>query len=131
MTEKDKDDLIEALREYYRDSIFITDGYGNVIFTNEVASQRVGLPIDELEGRNVREMVEEGVYSYSTVMEAIKTKREVAAEINCTDNLHTFSNSVPILDQNGEVCMVVTNNMSIERSKEWEEIIDREKQKSD
>ncbi len=131
MTEKDKDDLIEALREYYRDSIFVTDGYGNVIFTNEVASQRVGLPIDELEGRNVREMVEEGVYSYSTVMEAIKTKREVAAEINCTDNLHTFSNSVPILDQNGKVRMVVTNNMSIERSKEWEEIIDREKQKSD
>ena len=131
MTEKEKDDLIEALRDYYRDSIFVTDGAGNVIFSNEVASQRIGLPIDELEGRNVRDMVEEGVYSYSTVMEAIRTKREVAAEINSTDDLHTFSNSVPIMDENGKVCMVVTNNISIERTKEWKEIIDREKQKSD
>ncbi len=32
MTEKEKDNLIEALRDYYRDSIFITDGNGNVIF---------------------------------------------------------------------------------------------------
>ena len=50
MTEKEKDDLIEALRDYYRDSIFVTDGNGNVIFVNDVASQRVGLPMDELRG---------------------------------------------------------------------------------
>jgi PAS domain S-box-containing protein len=131
MTEKEKDDLIEALRDYYRDSIFVTDGNGNVIFVNDVASQRVGLPMDELRGRNVHDMVEEGVYSYSTVMEAIRTKREVAAEINSTDDLHTFSNSVPVFDEKGEVRMVVTNNMSIERSKEWEEIIGREKLKAD
>ncbi|MBE6026448.1 MAG: AAA family ATPase, partial [Clostridiales bacterium] len=131
MTEKEKDDLIEALRDYYRDSIFVTDGNGNVIFANDVASQRVGLPMDELRGRNVHDMVEEGVYSYSTVMEAIRTKREVAAEINSTDDLHTFSNSVPVFNEKGEVRMVVTNNMSIERSKEWEEIIGREKQKAD
>ena len=131
MTEKEKDDLIEALRDYYRDSIFVTDGSGTVTFSNKVASQRVGLPIDELEGRNVRDMVEEGVYSYSTVMEAIRTKKEVAAEINSTDDLHTFSNSVPILDQDGKVRMVVTNNISIERTEEWKAIIDREKQKSD
>ncbi|MBR6225120.1 MAG: PAS domain S-box protein, partial [Firmicutes bacterium] len=131
MTEKEKDDLIEALRDYYRDSIFVTDGNGNVIFANDVASQRVGLPMDELRGRNVHDMVEEGVYSYSTVMEAIRTKREVAAEINSTDDLHTFSNSVPVFNEKGDVRMVVTNNMSIERSKEWEEIIGREKQKAD
>lgn len=131
MTEKEKDNLIEALRDYYRDSIFVTDGEGNVIFANDVASQRVGLPMDELRGRNVRDMVEEGVYSYSTVMEAIRTKREVAAEINSTDDLHTFSNSVPVFNEKGDVRMVVTNNMSIERSKEWEEIIGREKLKAD
>ena len=102
-----------------------------MIFANDVASQRVGLPMDELRGRNVHDMVEEGVYSYSTVMEAIRTKREVAAEINSTDDLHTFSNSVPVFNEKGEVRMVVTNNMSIERSKEWEEIIGREKQKAD
>ncbi len=125
------DKLIEALRDYYRESIFVTDGSGNVIFANEVASQRVGLPLDELIGRNVQDMVSEGVYSYSTVMESIRTKREVAAEINSSDDLHTFSNSVPVMDETGRVNLVVTNNMSIEHSKEWEEIIGRQKQKTD
>lgn len=127
----DNDKLIEALRDYYRESIFVTDGSGNVVFANEVASQRVGLPLDELIGRNVQDMVSEGVYSYSTVMESIRTKREVAAEINSSDDLHTFSNSVPVMDDTGKVDLVVTNNMSIEHSKEWEEIIGREKQKTD
>ncbi|MCR5181597.1 MAG: sigma 54-interacting transcriptional regulator [Clostridia bacterium] len=127
----DNDKLIEALRDYYRESIFVTDGSGTVVFANEVASQRVGLPLDELIGRNAQDMVSEGVYSYSTVMESIRTKREVAAEINSSDDLHTFSNSVPVMDKNGRVELVVTNNMSIEHSKEWEEIIGREKQKTD
>ena len=131
MPELDYKKLVEALRKYYRDSIFVTDGYGNVVFANEVASQRVGLPISELEGRNVQDMVRDGVYNYSTVMEAIRTKREVAAEINRSDDLHTFSNSVPVLGEDGRVRMVITNNMSIERSKEWEEIIGREKLKTD
>jgi PAS domain S-box-containing protein len=131
MTEKEKDALIEALRTHYRDSIFVTDGYGNITFANEVSSQRLGVPISELEGRNVSDLVKEGVYGHSTVMEAIETKQEVAGEINFTDDLHTFSNSVPIMDENGKVIMVVTNNMSIARGKEWEEIISREKQKAD
>ncbi|MBR6955704.1 MAG: sigma-54 factor interaction domain-containing protein, partial [Firmicutes bacterium] len=76
-------------------------------------------------------MVRDGVYNYSTVMEAIRTKREVAAEINRSDDLHTFSNSVPVLGEDGRARMVITNNMSIERSKEWEEIIGREKLKTD
>lgn len=131
MPELDYKKLVEALRQHYRDSIFVTDGYGNVVFANEVASQRLGLPISELEGRNVQDMVREGLYNYSTVMEAIRTKREVAAEINRSDDLHTFSNSVPVLNEDGKVRMVITNNMSIERTKEWEEIIGREKQKAD
>ena len=71
MTEKEKDALIEALRTHYRDSIFVTDGYGNITFANEVSSQRLGVPISELEGRNVSDLVKEGAYCHSTVMEAI------------------------------------------------------------
>ena len=131
MTEIDNEKLIEVLRDHYRESIFVTDGDGNVIFANEVAAKRIGLPLSELEGRNVADMVREGVYNYSTVMESIRTKGEVAAEINSSGDLHTFSNSVPIMDDNGIVNLVVTNNMSIEHSKEWEEVIGREKQKTD
>lgn len=131
MTKSESEKLLEALREHYRESIFVTDGIGNVTFANQVASERMGIPIPELEGKNVQAMVDEGLYQRSTVMEAIKTKHEVAAEINNSEDHRSFSNSVPVLDENGKVTMVVTNNMSIEHNKEWEEIIGREKQKAD
>ena len=131
MTRSESEKLLEALREHYRESIFVTDGLGNVTFANRVASERMGIPIPELEGKNVQDMVDEGLYQRSTVMEAIKTKHEVAAEINNSDDHRSFSNSVPVIDEDGRVTMVVTNNMSIEHNKEWEEIIGREKQKAD
>ena len=127
----DERKILEALREHFRESIFVTDGEGNVVFANKEASERLGIPIEKMEGSNVHELLNEGLYKYSTVLEAIETKKESLGEINFKGDLHTFSNSVPVLDDSGRVELVVTNNMSVQRNKEWEEIIAREKQEAD
>lgn len=127
----DKQKLLDALHEHFRESIFVTDGEGNVIFANKVSSERLGIPVENMEGRNVRELLNRGLYKYSTVLEAIETKKETVGEINSDGDLHTFSNSVPIMDDAGNIELVVTNNMSVQRNKEWEEIIAREKQEAD
>ena len=127
----DKEKLLNALHEHFRESIFVTDGEGNVIFANKESSERLGIPVDKMEGRNVRELLEEGLYKYSTVLEAIETKKETLGEINYDGDLHTFSNSVPIVNEEGKVELTVTNNMSVQKNKEWEEIIAREKQEAD
>ncbi len=131
MVPYDKEKLLDALHEHFRESIFVTDGEGNVIFANKVSSERLGIPVDEIEGRNVQELLDEGLYKYSTVLEAIETKKETLGEINSEGDLHTFSNSVPVLDEAGNIELVVTNNMSVQRNKEWEEIIAREKREAD
>ena len=119
--------ILNALRDYYEESIFITDGEGNVVFANKLAAQRLGTTVENLEGRNVRELIEAGLYQNSTVLEAIKTKTTVLGSLGGKSDHVTYSNSVPVLDDEGNVELVVTNNMSIKRSREWEEIISKDR----
>ena len=95
--------LLDALHDYFEESIFITDGKGNILFANKKASQRLNIPIERLEGRNVRDLMAEGAYVNSTVLEAIRTKKPVVGSLGGNSEHVTYSNSVPILDENGEV----------------------------
>ena len=120
--------ILEALNTYYHESIFITDGEGNIIFVNELGAERIGAPREKLMHRNVKELLEEGLYEQSTVLMAIETKKESTATLTYKTKNSSVSHSVPILDENGNVVMVVTNNMSLEHSKEWGQILDRERE---
>ncbi len=44
----DKEKLLNALHEHFRESIFVTDGEGNVIFANKESSERLGIPVDKM-----------------------------------------------------------------------------------
>ncbi len=119
--------ILDALVAHYHESIFVTDGEGNIIFVNELGAERVGVPREKLMHCNVRQLVEEGVYERSTVLMAIETKKESVATLTYKTKNSSVSRSVPVLDEDGNVIMTVTNNMSSEHSREWEEILDRER----
>ena len=119
--------ILDALVTYYHESIFVTDGEGNIIFVNEPGAERVGVPREELMHCNVRQLLDEGVYERSTVLMAIETKKESVATLTYKTKNSSVSHSVPVLDEEGNVAMVVTNNMSSEHSREWEEILNRER----
>lgn len=122
--------LLDALHDYFEESIFITDGEGNILFANKKASQRLNIPVERLEGRNVRDLMEEGAYVNSTVLEAIRTKKPVVGSLGGNSEHVTYSNSVPILDANGDVELVVTNNMSQKQNLEWERIINKDREEN-
>ena len=122
--------LLKALHDYYEESIFITDGNGDIIFANKVAARRLGVPCDQLEGKNVRELMEDGVYTRSTVLESIREKKAVVGSLGGETSLITYSNSVPVLDEDGNVELVVTNNMSSKHNKEWESIINDDRREN-
>lgn len=122
------EEILEALNTHYDESIFITDNEGNVIYVNKLGADRLGSSREYLIGKNVRELMKEGMYVNSTVLAAIETKKPYTGHLaNYGQNKNdSVSHSVPVLDKNGEVTMVVTNNMSKERSEEWEAIMRKE-----
>ena len=125
------EDILEALNTHYCESIFITDGEGKVIFVNELGAERMGTDRDNLMNRNVKDFLSEGMYEMSTTLKAIETKRDAVGTLNPDDEKSSVSHSVPVLDEKGNVIMVVTNNMNKEHSREWEEILKKERQVSE
>ena len=121
------EEILAALNQYYKESIFITDGEGNIIFVNEVGAERIGPPREELMYKNVKQLVKEGVYDKSTSLTAIQTKQDAVSALTYRTKNSSISHSIPVLDARGNVEMVVTTNMSMEHNKEWEEIIAKER----
>lgn len=121
------DEILDALNKYYKESIFITDGEGNVIFVNEVGSKRMGSTREELMYKSVAQLIDDGLYDNSTSMMAIRTKKDAVAALTYKSKESSISHSIPVLDDRGDVEMVVTTNMSFEHNKEWEEIIAKER----
>ena len=122
------EDILQALSTYYKESIFVSDGEGNVIFfVNDIGAERIGAKNkEEILYRNVKELVKDGYYDNSPILKAIETKKETFATIRYKNENASVSHSVPVLDDNRNVTMVVTNNMSTEHSNEWANILSKE-----
>lgn len=121
------EEILEALNQYYKESIFITDGQGNIVYINEVGAERIGVPRAEAMYKNVDSLVAEGAYDHSTSKLVIETGREAVSALTYKSKNSSISHSIPVLDDDGNVEMVVTTNMSLEHNKEWEEIISKER----
>jgi len=121
------EEILEALNKYYIESIFITDGEGKVIFVNEEGARRIGAPREELMYKNAAQLVEEGVYDNSTSMKAIETKKDAVSVLTYKSQDPSISHSIPVMDEDGNVELVITTNMSAGHNKEWEEIISKER----
>lgn len=119
----DEKRILEILRDYYEESIFITDGEGVVVFANRVAEKRMNAKLENLLGSNVVDMVKGGMYEHSTTAQVLKTGQKTTGRI--ANNV--YSNSVPVFDDKGNLEYVVTNNMNVEHNREWAKIIESNK----
>lgn len=99
--------------EMLPDAVLLTDPTGNVVLANSAAGQLIGISPSKLLGRNVGDLVREGVYQRSIAMEAIQAKNTITGMIKTPAGLTAMSTSVPQLDPAGNVRYVI----SISRSK--------------
>ena len=64
------------------DGIYVTDGKGNTIFVNQAYEELTGLSIQKLQGKNMKELVEEGIYDESGSLQAIQSKEKITINQN-------------------------------------------------
>lgn len=112
----------KEISDHLYDGIYISDGTGKTIFVNEAYSRITGIQKEEVIGRNVHDISKEGkLYRGAVTMEVIRKKEMVNSMgksfVNNKDLLVTGS---PIMDENGDVKLVVINNRDISNLKELE-----------
>lgn len=103
------------ISDHLFDGIYISDGSGKTIFVNEAYTRITGIKKEQVMGRTVQEISEEGkLYQGAVTMEVIKKKERISSIgrslVNNREHLVTGS---PIFDEKGEIRLVVINNRDI------------------
>ncbi|MEG2198856.1 MAG: PAS domain-containing protein, partial [Anaerovorax sp.] len=102
--------MVENLGE----EIFVADGEGNVIFINHASEQMLQLPMNEIIGRNVRDLEAEGFLNPSCTLETIKAGKKVDLIQEVKNGRRLLATGVPIFDKNGKMTMVISTSKDLD-----------------
>lgn len=110
---------LQDVFENLPDSVLVTDSNGNIVMANPALAQLMGIPLPDLIGRTVGELVQEGFYQRSIVMEAAKKKNIVTGVIKTATGRAVMSTSVPVMNEQGEVQFVISHSRAKETVDEF------------
>lgn len=113
------------IADHLYDGIYISDSEGNTIFVNNAYSRLTGISKEEVMGRNVKEISEEGkLYKRPVTMDVIERKEVVNSVGKSLKNNREFLvTGSPIFDEDGNLKLVVINDRDISELKELQHTI--------
>jgi len=100
---------LEAIFESSFDGLYITDGKADTIRINSAYERITGLKREDLIGRNMRDLVNEGVFDHSVTLEVLSRRGQVSLMQKIIGDKHVLVTGTPILDDEGKIALVVTN----------------------
>lgn len=89
-------------------NIFVTDGKGTIIFVNTDAADSLCVPKENLIGRTVRDIYDEGLTDYSSTEHTIETKERTIASYKNKKGEVILVVSTPVFDYEDHISLVVT-----------------------
>lgn len=101
----------ESIFDNLPHSLFILDPRGNVLLSNSTPPATLGLSLDEFLQSNIKDLVHEGFFNHSYAAEAAEEKCEKSGLITTKLNFSVMSISTPLLDEKGNVKLVVTTSL--------------------
>ena len=103
------DDIIEASF----DSIFVTDAKANVLSINEAYTRITGIKAEEILGKNMYDLVEDGWYDHSATVKVIETHKPVTFTQHVKNGKTLLVTGNPVFNDTGELVRVLTNGRDI------------------
>ncbi len=112
---------LDAIFESSYDGLYITDGEANTLRLNEAFERILGVTAAECVGRNMKDLVAEGVYSRSGTLLALEKGEAVTITLQSRIGKTALVTSTPIHDEHGNIILVVTNVRDISELNELQE----------
>jgi PAS domain S-box-containing protein len=123
---------LESIFNYSHDGIYVTDGRGNTLKVNPGSERNFGLSADQLIGRNVVDLENEGVFKPSVVQKVLKEQKRITLYQETIVGKVTMATGNPIFDDDGRIIRVICNSRDIteltllkKRLRQNEEIVQR------
>jgi PAS domain S-box-containing protein len=101
---------LEAIFKSSSDGIWLCDGNGKIININGASERINAIKANEVVGKNVREIVEEGLMDRSATLEVLQTERQVSLlQYLKRTNKYLLVTGTPVFDEDGRISLVVVN----------------------
>lgn len=101
-------DYIQELYDTFSDAVCVTDNKGIIVLVNRRYSELTGLAPESALGRQVREMVADGIFDTVLNSQVVASGESVSSTQRLYNGLALLLDGHPIKDANGEVLYVVT-----------------------
>lgn len=107
---KDLKIWLDAIIDSSFDGLWICDREGKVIRINKASEKILGVPAERVIGKNMSELVAEGLIDKSVTLEVLKKKTSVTMMQELKGGKTVFVTGNPIFDEKGDIAFVVTND---------------------
>lgn len=88
--------------------VFISDTSGQTLYVNRMYEQLTGLKLEEIEGKNVRSLVEDGIFDHVLNPEIVRTGKPVTRVQKLKNGNSLVLLGYPVFDKDGVIRMVAT-----------------------
>ncbi len=116
---------MEAVIESMFDGLYVTDGQANTLRLNQGFERIMGITHEQCVGRNMADLVKEGVFSRSGTLAALETGTRASLTLTASTGKEALVTSNPIYDDEGNIIMVVTNVRDITELNELQRTLER------
>lgn len=104
---------LDAIIDSSYDGLWICDAQGTVLRINRASERLNVIQAQDVVGRNMRELVDEGLVDCSATLEVIRTGRVVNLLQNTRSGRKLMLTGNPVFDETGKLSLVVVNERDI------------------
>ncbi|HWQ77583.1 MAG TPA: sigma 54-interacting transcriptional regulator [Anaerovoracaceae bacterium] len=106
---KEREEDLEGIIQSSYDGIYITDYTGKTLMVNKSHERITGIKASDIVGKNMREIVDEGLVSVFITDTVVNGKAPVTVRQSVSNGKQVIITGSPILDKYGNVKKVITN----------------------
>ena len=111
---KNMKDWLDTVIDSSYDGLWICDHEGKVVRINKTAEKLHDVKAEEVVGRNMKDLVAEGLIDKSATLATLETKTSVTMIQYIKGKKKLLVSSSPIVNKNGEITFVVCNDRDIQ-----------------
>lgn len=100
---------LDAIVNSFYDGVYISDGQGNGLRVNLAYERITGVKAYELLGKNMQEVVEQGIVSDSVTLKVIEQRKPVTITQKIKTGVEVLVTGNPVFNEDGELVRIVTN----------------------
>ncbi|HEX3012618.1 MAG TPA: sigma 54-interacting transcriptional regulator [Syntrophomonadaceae bacterium] len=100
---------LEAIIESSFDGILVTDGIGNVLMVNKAYERLTGIKVEEMRGKNMRELLNPEFMPRSAALMVLEEKKPITIPQQTRNGRNIMVTGSPVYNAKGEIDAVITN----------------------